>query len=456
MPDVLMPRLSDTMTEGVLARWVMHEGDEVKRGDILAEIETDKATMDLEAYDSGTLTKILVEEGATVAIGEPLAVIGEPGEGGGGEAAEPDAGKEEPAEAKSSEKQPAEEEPAEKEPSEEQPSDEKSEKEPAEQPSEEPAEEPAEQPAGEGKDQRGDTERIRATPLVRSLARERGIDLSTVKGSGPNGRIVRADLDEVAQQPAGAPEKAPGEKPAEPAAAPAAVAPTPSEGDEKIPLSSIRRITAQRLTESAAAPHFYLTTVVDTAALLDFRAQLNDQLGDDGVRISVTDLLVRACAVVLRTHPEVNASWGGDHVLRRARVNVGIAVAIEDGLIVPVIRDADRKTVREISAEAGDLGERARSGRLKPDEFSGGTFTISNLGMFGITEFTAVINPPEAAILAVGAAAETPVVRDGSVTVTTTMYLTLTVDHRVLDGATGAAFLRDLVKVLEEPLRIVT
>jgi pyruvate dehydrogenase E2 component (dihydrolipoamide acetyltransferase) len=432
-----MPRLSDTMTEGVLARWLMHEGDEVHRGDVLAEIETDKATMDLEAYDEGTLTKVLVEEGATVAIGEPLAVIGEPSEG----TDEPSSSgaAEEPAE------EPSEEEPSEGEPS----------KEPPEQPAQKPAEEPAEQPADERTGQRQDTDRIRATPLVRSLARERGIDLTTVTGSGPNGRIVRADLDEVEAAPAGAPAEKPSE-PVEQPAAPAAVAPTPSEGDEKLPLSAIRRITAQRLTESAAAPHFYLTMVVDTAALLDFRSQLNAQLADDGVRISVTDLLVRACAVVLRAHPQVNASWGGDHVLRRARVNVGIAVAIEDGLIVPVIRDADRKTVREISAEASDLGERARSGRLKPDEFSGGTFTISNLGMFGISEFTAVINPPEAAILAVGAATPTPVVKGGEVSVTTTMRLTLTVDHRVLDGATGAAFLRDLVRVLEEPLRIVT
>jgi pyruvate dehydrogenase E2 component (dihydrolipoamide acetyltransferase) len=457
-----MPRLSDTMTEGVLARWIMHEGDEVKRGDVLAEIETDKATMDLEAYDDGTLTKILVEEGTTVAIGEPLAVIGEAGEEAGetsGGAAEEKP--EEPSEEKAEEKpeEPAEEtseakaEPPEKKA---EPPEKKAEpEEPAEKKAEPKAGQPAPQEEAPPK-QRADEDRVRATPLVRSLARERGIDLTTVKGSGPNGRIVRADLDEAAQAPAEASAEKPS-KPAEKPAAPAAVAPTPSEGDEKIPLSSIRRITAQRLTESAAAPHFYLTMGVDTAALLDFRAQLNAQFADDEVRISVTDLLVRACAVVLRAHPEVNASWGGDHVLRRASVNVGIAVAINDGLIVPVIRDADRKTVREISAEASDLGERARAGSLKPEEFSGGTFTISNLGMFGISEFTAVINPPEAAILAVGAAAPTPVVTDdGSVSVTTIMRLTLTVDHRVLDGATGAAFLRDLVKVLEEPLRIVT
>ncbi|MDN5769156.1 MAG: 2-oxo acid dehydrogenase subunit E2, partial [Humibacillus sp.] len=227
------------------------------------------------------------------------------------------------------------------------------------------------------------------------------------------------------------------------------------EDDEVLPLTSIRRITAARLTESAAAPHFYLTVVVDVAPLLRFRAEINAQLAADGVKVSVTDLLVRACAVVLRAHPEVNASWGGDHVVRRGHVNVGIAVAVDDGLLVPVIHDADRKTAREIGAQARELAERARAGRLTPDEFSGGTFTISNLGMFGISEFTAVINPPEAAILAVGASAPTPVVKDGQVTVTTTMRLTLTVDHRVIDGATGAEFLRDVVQVLEEPLRIV-
>ena len=194
---------------------------------------------------------------------------------------------------------------------------------------------------------------------------------------------------------------------------------------------------------------------VDVAPLMRFRAEVNDQLAADGVKVTVTDLLVRACAVVLRAHPEVNASWGGDHIVRRGHVNIGIAVAIDEGLMVPVIRDADRKTAREIGAEARELGDRARAGRLTPDEFSGGTFTISNLGMFGISEFTAVINPPEAAILAVGASVETPVVKDGEVTVTTTMRLTLTVDHRVIDGATGATFLRDVVRVLEEPLRIV-
>ncbi|MDN5790082.1 MAG: 2-oxo acid dehydrogenase subunit E2, partial [Micrococcales bacterium] len=402
---------------------------------ILAEIETDKSTMDLEAYDAGTLTKILVDEGTTVPIGQPLAVIGEPDS-----SAEPA-----PDSAQDSTQEPTEESAPQRAP------------EPAPSPE---SESPAPAPSPETAEP---AVRVRATPLVRSLARERDIDLATVQGSGPGGRIIRADLDDLAAT-GPAPEDAEAAPVAEETAARApAAAPAPSaasvqagEDDEQIPLSSIRRITAERLTQSAAAPHFYLTMTVDTAPLLGFRAEVNAQLAADGVKVTVTDLLIRACAVALRAHPEVNSSWGGDHIVRRGHVNVGIAVAIDEGLIVPVIRDADRKTIREIGAEARELGERARAGRLSPDEFSGGTFTISNLGMFGISEFTAVINPPEAAILAVGAAAETPVIKDGEVSVTSTMRVTLTVDHRVLDGATAANFLRDLVRVLEEPLRIVT
>jgi pyruvate dehydrogenase E2 component (dihydrolipoamide acetyltransferase) len=225
--------------------------------------------------------------------------------------------------------------------------------------------------------------------------------------------------------------------------------------DEEVPLSTVRRITARRLTESAAAPHFYLISVVDAERLLAFRTEVNDRLGQTGTKVSVTDLLIRACAVTLRAHPQVNSSWGGDKILRHRRIHVGVAVALDDGLIVPVVRDADRKSLGEIGTEAHALAERARAGRLTPDEFTGGTFTISNLGMYGVDHFTAVINPPEAAILAVGAATEEPVVRDGQLVGRTTIKLTLSIDHRVLDGATAAAFLRDLKDTLEEPLRIV-
>jgi pyruvate dehydrogenase E2 component (dihydrolipoamide acetyltransferase) len=220
-------------------------------------------------------------------------------------------------------------------------------------------------------------------------------------------------------------------------------------------LSSIRRITAQRLTDSAAAPHFYLTSVVDADALLRLRADLNDALAGTALKVSLTDLLIRACAITVRVHPEVNSSWAGDHLLRHGHVNVGSAVALQDGLIVPVIRDADRKSLTEIATEAHQLTDRARAGKLAPDEFTGGTFTISNLGTYGIDHFTAVINPPEAAILAVGAARQEAVVRNDQIIAATTMKLTLSIDHRVLDGATAAAFMRDLVDLLEHPLRIV-
>ena len=278
------------------------------------------------------------------------------------------------------------------------------------------------------------------------------MDLRTITGTGTGGRIVRADVEAaIAARPT---DQAPAgtvglsvTRPEVPAAA--------AGDDERLPLSSIRRITAQRLTESAAAPHFYLTAVIDAEALLALRREVNTTFASTELKISVTDLLIRACAVALRAHPQVNSSWGGDHILRHREINIGCAVALPDGLIVPVIRAADRKSVSEIAAQAHTLTDRARSGKLAPEEFTGGTFTLSNLGMFGIDHFTAVINPPEAAILAVGAARQEAAVRDGQVVAATTMKLTLSVDHRVLDGATGAAFLRDLAVLLEQPLRIL-
>jgi pyruvate dehydrogenase E2 component (dihydrolipoamide acetyltransferase) len=400
-----MPRLSDTMTEGILSQWLKHEGEQVSRGDVLAEIETDKATMELEADDSGVLTRILVEPGTTVPIGQPIAVIGEPDATAPQAAAAPAAAA--PAAA-------------------------------APQPTRPPAAAPAAPRSVE----------VRTSPLARAIAREHGLDIATITGTGPGGRIVRADVqDAVAAR--------------DRAATPASIAPTgspaPGSGDTEVRLNSIRRITAQRLTESAAAPHFYLTSVVDAQPLLALRSELNTQLaGATGApRISVTDLLVCACAIALRAHPGVNSSWAGDHLVQRGQVNIGLAVALPDGLIVPVIRDADRKGVRAIASEAHALSDRARAGKLTLEEFSGGTFTISNLGMYGVDHFTAVINPPEAAILAVGAARDEPVVRDGELVAGTTMKLTLTIDHRVLDGAAAAAFLRDLVGLLEQPLRIL-
>jgi pyruvate dehydrogenase E2 component (dihydrolipoamide acetyltransferase) len=400
MPDVFMPRLSDTMTEGIVVQWLKHEGEPVERGDVLAEIETDKATMELEAYDSGVLTRIIAAPGSTVPIGQPIAVIGdESAVADALAAADVPVAVTPPVSA--ADGVAAAGEPA----------------------------APREPPA---------SSTVRTSPLARQLARKHGLDIAGIPGTGPGGRVVRADVETAIA--------------ARPDTAPVAL---PEPEDEKVPLTSIRRITAQRLTESAAAPHFYLTSVVNAEPLLAVRTQLNEQLSDSGVKVSVTDLLIRACAVALQAHPQVNASWAGDHLIRHARINIGVAVALEDGLIVPVIRDADRKRLSEIAAEAHALAQRARAGKLAPDEFSHGTFTISNLGMFGIDHFTAVINPPEAAILAVGAAREEAVVRDGQLVVGTTMKLTLSIDHRVLDGATAAGFLQDLVGLVERPLRIL-
>jgi len=426
--DVLMPRLSDTMEEGVLSLWLKHEGDTVSKGDALAEIETDKATMELEAYENGVLEKVLVGEGTTVRIGGRLAVIGD-GSGTGSSVAQPEA---EPAAAPSPDADSAAANGATA---------------PAPTPAVAPASAPTSGP-------------VRTSPLARRLAREHGIDLSSITGTGPGGRIVRADVDAAVARAGRGPQPAGRSQTAPAATATAAPVAQRREDDEVVPLSAVRRITAERLTASAAAPQFYLTTMVEADRLLAVRADVNAGLaaraGDgEAVKVSVTDLLVRICALVLRQHPEVNASWGGDAILRHPRVNVGVAVAMDDGLIVPVVHDADTATLADIATRTRDLASRGRTGRLKPDEFSGGTFTISNLGMYGIDHFTAVVNPPEAAILAVGAGTQTPVVRDGQVVVRTIIKLTLTSDHRVLDGATAAAFLRDLKTALENPLSVL-
>jgi pyruvate dehydrogenase E2 component (dihydrolipoamide acetyltransferase) len=420
------------MEQGVLSQWVKREGDQVRKGDVLAVIETDKAAMDMEAYDEGVLTRVLVAEGASVPIGTPIAVIGQ-----------------------------AEDAPA------------------AAAPSPAPVADQAERAAVPASAPEPPTvasaaRRPPASPLARKLARECGIDLATVSGSGPGGRIVRADIDKAARgrdgaqpapptaAPTGPVRPAPGSLTAAPLAAaapqpaPAAVAPlAPAVDAEEIPLTTVRRLTAQRLAASAReAPHFYLTVVADAGKLLAFRAQANQRHGAD-VKITVTDLLIRACATALTAHPEVNASWDETRILRHRHVSIGVAAGVDDGLIVPVIRDAGRKTLTEIAREARDLTARARARKLTPDELAGGTFTISNLGMYGIRQFTAVINPPQAAILAVGEAVRQPVARDDQVTIATTMTLTLSIDHRAVDGATAAGFLTRLKDLIEEPLDIV-
>ena len=441
MPEVLMPRLSDTMEEGTLSQWVKHEGDQVRKGDILAVIETDKAAMEMEAYDEGMLTSILVEEGSSVPIGTPIAVIGDQATGVAAAPAAPRAAQAPAAAAPPSGQGPAA---------------------PGAATAVAPPPPPALPPPP--------PEQVRTSPLARSLARKHGVDLAAISGTGPGGRIVRADIEDAARR-LGAVHPVPPPatqavtrtaapapiRPAIPPPAAAAVAapPAPSADTEEVALSTVRRLTAERLAASAReAPHFYLTVVAEADELLAFRTEANKR-GSGGIKITVTGLLTKACATALAAHPEVNVSWDQTRILRHHHINIGIAVAIDDGLIVPVIRDADRKTLTEIAREAHDLTARARSRRLTPDELSGGTFTISNLGMYGIRQFTAVINSPQAAILAVGAATRQPVVRGEQVTIATTITLTLSIDHRPLDGATAAGFLTDLKKLIEEPLCIL-
>ncbi|QAY60211.1 2-oxo acid dehydrogenase subunit E2 [Microbacterium protaetiae] len=443
MPDVFMPRLSDTMTEGAIAQWLKAEGDTVSRGDVIAEIETDKAVMDLEAYEGGVLEKILVQPGENVAIGAPIAIIGDGSGSGSSSGGSSDAAAEPAAKPEAEAAEAAAEEPeAEPAKTAETPADESE----AEAPDSAPG---AAEPGG----------KIKATPLVRSLARTHGIDLATVTGSGPGGRIVRADIEQLigsGGKPAAAPAAPTAPEPqATPAAASAAPVGTAQDDDERVPMSQIRKVTARRLTEAALVPVFQLTSVVDASRLTEVRRDINTRLADSGVKVSVNDLIVRAVAVALAMHPEANASFGGDVILQHKHVNVGVAVALDDGLVVPVVKDADKKSVSTIGAEVKDLATRARAGRLKLDEMSGGTISVSNLGMFGVDQFTAVINPPEAIIVAVGGTADEAVVVDGEVQIRPRTRLTITVDHRVLDGAGAAAFLKDLTGLLTEPLRIL-
>ncbi|MCC7127571.1 MAG: 2-oxo acid dehydrogenase subunit E2 [Microbacteriaceae bacterium] len=420
MSEVVMPRLSDTMEEGELAKWLKNVGDKVAKGDVLAEIETDKATMDLEAFESGVLEQQLVAAGTVVPIGTPVAVIGD----GSGKSSAP------AAPAASEAAAPAAAPAAALESVAEAPVESAKPESVAAAPSQTPA---ASLPADA---------RLRTSPLARKIARERGIDLTAVQGSGPQGRIVRADV-EAASSGATA------------SAGQRAVA-QPTAGGERVAPGKIRTVAAKRLSVSQAVPHFFLTSVVDVEKLLSFRSDLNEALAGQGIKASVNDLIVKAVAVALRQHPEANASWveeeSGPVILRHSSVNIGIAVATDAGLLVPVIRDADSKSLAQIASDTISLAEKARAGKLGIDEMSGGTFSVSNLGMFGIDQFTAMLNPPEAGILAVGAASPVPVLRNGGLVEVPKLKVTLTVDHRVMDGAVAAGFLKDVVANLEKPL----
>ena len=406
-----MPKLSDTMTVGTLAKWLKKEGDVVKSGDMIAEVETDKATMELECFFDGTLLKIFAPGGSKVALGAPLCAIGKPGE----TVVAPEA---KPAPAAAAAKTAA----------------------PAPTPAPAPAAPKAPSPApAAAAPVAAPAGRVKISPLARKLAAEKSVDPSGITGSGPGGRIVRADVLAAAAAPR--------------AAAPAAIDRSgPVQEERTVAVSSMREAIARRLVESKTQlPHFYLEIEIDAAPLLAIREQLNRGLEAEGVKLSVNDFVLKASAEALRHVPQVNASWMGDSIRYHAAAHVSFAVAIEDGLITPVVRDAHAKSVFQISAEAKALGKRAKEKKLKPDEFTGGTFCVSNLGMMGIPRFSAIINPPNAAILAVGAIIEKPVVRDGALAVGRTMTVTLSCDHRVVDGAVGASYLNALKSLLEGP-----
>jgi pyruvate dehydrogenase E2 component (dihydrolipoamide acetyltransferase) len=424
--NILMPALSPTMTEGKLAKWHVKVGDEVKSGQVVCEIETDKATMEVEAVDEGKVGQIVVEEGAEgVKVNAVIAILLEEGE------TEVKGGVAPPAAPKA--EAPKEQAPAPK----------KEEVTPA------PAAKPASQPAAAPAASHGG-ERIFASPLAKRIAAEKGIDLASLKGSGPNGRIVKADVENAkpaapAAAPSAAPKGAP--RPAAPAQ-PIFTAP----GDQRIPHTAVRKVIARRMLESKqTVPHFYLTVEYEIDALLAARAAINEVARKKDARVSVNDMIIKACAKALRDHPECNASWTEDDMVQYGAVDIAVAVATDRGLITPIVRNADMKGAAQISLEMKDLAGRAKSGKLKLEEFQGGGFTISNLGMFGVKEFAAIINPPQAMILAVGAGEERVVVRKGEMVIRNMMSCTLAVDHRVVDGAMGAQFLQTLRAYIEQP-----
>ncbi len=449
MAEVIkMPRMSDTMEEGNIVSWLKEEGDSVEPGETLAEVETDKATMELDSYFEGVLLHIAVREG-TVPIDGVIAVIGEEGEdwkaaiaaaNGNGAAAPAAADEAEPTEAKQEPKQ----------------------------------EKPADTPAAEATT--GEDEgRIKASPLARSMAKEAGIDISSVEGSGDNGRVVKRDVEAAMEQAPAAKTSAPAAPaPAQPAAAPKQAAPqlSPSPAVQEpqpqvaafyggssedsyvdTPVSQMRKVIARRLGESKfSAPHFYLKADINMGKVWDLRKQLNEVAP---VKLSFNDLVIKACAAALRKHPVINSSWMTDHIRQNNHVNIGVAVAVEDGLLVPVIRHADMKSLSQINVEVKNLAGKAKNKKLQPQEMAGNTFTISNLGMFGVDEFTAIINPPDACILAVGGIIDKPIVEDGRIVPARIMRVTLSCDHRVVDGASGAHFLNTLKEVLENPINLM-
>ncbi|WP_262691625.1 pyruvate dehydrogenase complex dihydrolipoamide acetyltransferase [Kordiimonas aestuarii] len=437
--EIFMPALSPTMEKGTLAKWLVKEGDKVESGDVIAEIETDKATMEVESIDDGTVAKILVEEGTDdVPVGKIIAMLAEEDEDVSDVKVPTDDKKAEAA-PKAEETDDAEEEKQE----EVKPSSASSEKKP------------------EGKPSKAEGERIKASPLAKRIASQEGLDLKALDGTGPNGRIVKRDIEAALEKGVGkADEATPAAK--EGAKAPAAAASAPEYGPyDDIPyheerLSNIRKTIARRLTESKQhVPHFYLTIECELDNLLAQRKVLNEKLADSGVKLSVNDFIIRATALALKKVPAANVQFAGDKMYWYERADISVAVAIEGGLVTPVVRGADGMGLSDISKAVKDLATRARDGKLAPEDYAGGTFSISNLGMYGIKEFGAVINPPQGAILAVGAGEQRPVVRDGALAVATVMSCTMSCDHRAVDGAVGAEFLAAFKSYVEDPITML-
>jgi len=444
---IRMPKMSDTMTEGTIVAWHKKEGDTVKSGDVLAEVETDKATMDLEAYEEGTLLYVGVKEGSSVAVDDIIAVVGEKGANfkvllDGGSAAAPAATGE--GGSATAEQNPQASLPAD-------------------------ADSDLSYAGGAG-DNVESNGRVKASPLAKRIAEEKGISLAQVQGSGPEGRIVKSDVESFVPGTAKAAPAAPAAQPAAPApqpAAPAQAAPAPAStpaapaptatsvgGDyEDVPVSQMRKTIARRLSESLfTAPHFYLTMEINMDKAMDLRGTVN---GLSPVKVSFNDFVIKAAALALKQHPNVNSSWLGDKIRKYKYVNIGVAVAVDEGLLVPVVRNADQKTLSTISGEVKDLAGKAKDKKLQPKDWEGSTFSISNLGMFGIEEFTAIINPPDSCILAVGAIKQTVKFEGDIAKPTSVMKVTLSCDHRVVDGATGSSFLQTFKQLLEDPMRML-
>jgi pyruvate dehydrogenase E2 component (dihydrolipoamide acetyltransferase) len=424
VPEViLMPRLSDTMTEGVIAEWHKKVGDAVKKGDLLADVETDKATMELESYKEGKLLYIGAQKGDKVPVNALLCIIGDESKVDVNAIVAASKGGPAPAAATGA-AQP--------------------------QPAEQPAASGAATTSSEAPAAAANTEdgRVKASPLAKKIASDKGIDLSKVSGSGDGGRIVKKDIDNYVPGAASTTSA-----PATAAAPAATAAPAGQVSFEEVPVSQMRKVIAKRLAESKfSAPHFYVTMNINMDQAVASRAKMNEV---SPAKISFNDMVLKACALALKKHPKVNSSWLGDKIRINHHVNIGVAVAVEEGLLVPVVRFADTKSLSQIAAEVKVAAQKAKDKKLQPSDWEGNTFTISNLGMFGVDEFTAIINPPDACILAIGAINQVPVVKDGQIVVGNIMKVTLSCDHRVVDGATGAAFLQTLQGLLEEPLTML-